>query len=92
MNAYTHWNFSGLELVNPRLVLKSSVSGTKSWYLSVHVSRLIATEDRLRCGASDCRRPLLAILALVDAVVDVVVPAVAAEALPALFNTPTAVL
>jgi len=82
-----------LELVNPRLVLKLSVSGTKSWYLSVHARRLIATDDRLRCcGASDCRRPLPAKLALVETVVDALVLPVMAGTLLALFDIPTAIL
>jgi len=88
---YTHWNFSGLELVNERLVLKSSVSGTKSRYFSVQVRRLRATDDRLRIGASDCRRPLLAMLALVDVVIGAAVP-LAADTLPALLNAPNAML
>ena len=80
----THWNFSGLGPVNDRLVLKWSVSGRKSWYLSVHAWRLSDIDDRLRCGASDCRRtlPPPAKLALVGAVVGAAVPP----------STPTAVL
>jgi len=90
--SYTYWNFSGLGLVKPRLLLKLSVSGRKSWYLSVHARRRIATDDRLRCGASDSRRLLPAKLALVDgAVVEALVPVVAATLL-ALFNIPTAML
>jgi len=80
-SALTYWNFSGLELANPRPAPKSSVSGTKSWYLSVHAWRLSATDDRLRVGASDCRRPRAAKLALVVVVV-VVVVVVGAAVLP----------